>query len=210
MALIYCPDCGKQVSEHAEVCSNCGYPIGNLLQPFISYEDEKNGEERSDNGDCNVERNALRHEHINSDIPNREGEPLNPNIGNKERLWKWAFIVSSIIILVVIGVSITNGVILSGKNGDLQLQVEDYQSQIEELKRENDNIKSNYSSLQSRVTAYREQVLFMDRYIVIVGTDKYYYHKYGCSHCNSSSFLAFNTENAKSMGYHPCPYCMKG
>lgn len=27
MALIKCPDCGKEVSEHAITCPNCGYPI---------------------------------------------------------------------------------------------------------------------------------------------------------------------------------------
>lgn len=27
MALITCPECGKQVSDSAEACPNCGYPI---------------------------------------------------------------------------------------------------------------------------------------------------------------------------------------
>ncbi|MFV8366205.1 zinc-ribbon domain-containing protein [Flavobacterium sp. XS1P27] len=27
MALIYCPECGTQVSEHAEYCVKCAYPI---------------------------------------------------------------------------------------------------------------------------------------------------------------------------------------
>ena len=27
MALIVCPECGKQVSDQAETCPNCGYPI---------------------------------------------------------------------------------------------------------------------------------------------------------------------------------------
>lgn len=29
MALIFCPECGTQVSEHAEQCIKCAYPIGN-------------------------------------------------------------------------------------------------------------------------------------------------------------------------------------
>lgn len=32
MALIYCPDCGKQVSEYAASCPNCGYPINDKLK----------------------------------------------------------------------------------------------------------------------------------------------------------------------------------
>ncbi len=27
MALIKCPECGKQVSDKAEACPNCGYPV---------------------------------------------------------------------------------------------------------------------------------------------------------------------------------------
>lgn len=27
MALIKCPECGKQISDQAESCPNCGYPI---------------------------------------------------------------------------------------------------------------------------------------------------------------------------------------
>lgn len=27
MALINCPECGKQISDKATVCPNCGYPI---------------------------------------------------------------------------------------------------------------------------------------------------------------------------------------
>jgi hypothetical protein len=30
MALIFCPECGTQVSEHAEACSKCAYPISKL------------------------------------------------------------------------------------------------------------------------------------------------------------------------------------
>ena len=25
--LLYCPDCGHQVSDHAVACPNCGYPV---------------------------------------------------------------------------------------------------------------------------------------------------------------------------------------
>ena len=31
MALITCPECGKQISDKAEVCIGCGYPIGKEL-----------------------------------------------------------------------------------------------------------------------------------------------------------------------------------
>ncbi len=30
MALIFCPDCGKEVSDNANNCPNCAYPISKL------------------------------------------------------------------------------------------------------------------------------------------------------------------------------------
>ena len=30
MALIRCPECGKEISDKAEACPNCGYPIVGL------------------------------------------------------------------------------------------------------------------------------------------------------------------------------------
>ena len=32
MALYYCPECGKQISEHAVNCPGCGYPMGEFLK----------------------------------------------------------------------------------------------------------------------------------------------------------------------------------
>ena len=37
MALIFCPDCGKEVSDNANICPNCAYPLSKLRnqpQPF--------------------------------------------------------------------------------------------------------------------------------------------------------------------------------
>ena len=32
MALINCPECGKEVSDKAEVCMNCGYAIKQYVE----------------------------------------------------------------------------------------------------------------------------------------------------------------------------------
>ena len=32
MALIKCPECGKEISDKAEVCIRCGYPIQKMMQ----------------------------------------------------------------------------------------------------------------------------------------------------------------------------------
>lgn len=30
MALIKCPECGKEISDKAEVCPSCGYPVDEI------------------------------------------------------------------------------------------------------------------------------------------------------------------------------------
>lgn len=32
MALMICPECGKKVSERAEICPNCGFPVSDYLK----------------------------------------------------------------------------------------------------------------------------------------------------------------------------------
>ena len=32
MAMIKCPECGKEISDRAEVCPGCGYPVEDYLQ----------------------------------------------------------------------------------------------------------------------------------------------------------------------------------
>lgn len=39
MALITCPECGKQISDLAQSCPNCGFPIG-----FMSSKNEEKNE----------------------------------------------------------------------------------------------------------------------------------------------------------------------
>jgi hypothetical protein len=38
MALIDCPDCGKQVSSNAPACPNCGAPIAGTTLPYTDHE----------------------------------------------------------------------------------------------------------------------------------------------------------------------------
>ena len=41
MSLITCPECGKQVSDMAQSCINCGYPLIQELKKKIEYEEQK-------------------------------------------------------------------------------------------------------------------------------------------------------------------------
>ena len=46
MALVFCPGCGKQVSEYAKSCPNCGYSVNATLHSIT-------GE------NCNTDDNAI-------------------------------------------------------------------------------------------------------------------------------------------------------
>ena len=41
MALINCPECGRQVSSQAEKCPGCGFPIRNYAEKFPKQPKEK-------------------------------------------------------------------------------------------------------------------------------------------------------------------------
>jgi len=43
MALIFCPDCGKEVSDSASKCPNCAYPLDKLKSNTI-YPAHKNNQ----------------------------------------------------------------------------------------------------------------------------------------------------------------------
>lgn len=41
MGLIKCPECGKEISDKAEICVNCGFPIKNFLVKYENYDKEQ-------------------------------------------------------------------------------------------------------------------------------------------------------------------------
>lgn len=41
MALIQCPECGKMISDKAEFCVGCGYPVKLILQDNDDFEDNE-------------------------------------------------------------------------------------------------------------------------------------------------------------------------
>lgn len=61
MALIRCPECGKEVSDQAEVCMSCGYPIQKWLAKQKAAEKAENpsGSYRPESGtEGSIENNA--------------------------------------------------------------------------------------------------------------------------------------------------------
>ena len=41
MALIKCPECGKMISDKAELCVGCGYPVKLILQDNDDFDDNE-------------------------------------------------------------------------------------------------------------------------------------------------------------------------
>jgi len=40
MALVQCPECGKEISDKAKQCIHCGYPLEDYAKETVRYEDD--------------------------------------------------------------------------------------------------------------------------------------------------------------------------
>lgn len=80
---------------------------------------------------------------------------------------------------------------------------------IQSLKSDMTKIKESEKKYYNLYSETKKKSNFMDDYIVIVPTNTYVFHKYGCQYLDISSFLAFNIENAKGLGYVACKHCVK-
>ena len=45
MGLIKCPECGKEISDKADVCIGCGFPIKKYVENRENYSESKNEEQ---------------------------------------------------------------------------------------------------------------------------------------------------------------------
>ena len=90
---------------------------------------------------------------------------------------------------------------------------EHYQDLKNELASYEVNMKEKNKKINEykvKISNYEQQINFMDSYVAICPLDgSGLYHKYGCKHLDSSSFLIYNTAQAPNEGYSPCYYCSK-
>ena len=49
MALIECPECGKEISEKSKTCINCGYPISEYVRELQREQDQTETEQAKEN-----------------------------------------------------------------------------------------------------------------------------------------------------------------
>ena len=103
MALIKCKECGKDVSDMATACPNCGYPIAKDKE--ISTEKQENNIENEDNSNIEeniTEDNTNSKESIYED--NKEEESIVKEEKPKKKIKKLPIIL--IIIALIIGIPI--------------------------------------------------------------------------------------------------------
>lgn len=93
--------------------------------------------------------------------------------------------------------------------------IDDYYYEYLDLKESVANYKQivvdknkKISEYTNKLTKYENQIEFMDSHVAICPLDgSGLYHKYGCKHLDTSSFMIYNTEQAPNEGYSPCFYC---
>jgi ribosomal protein L40E len=54
MALIFCPECGTQVSEHAEACGKCSYPISRIKGNSMNTNNNNNQNFNTSNNEVDM------------------------------------------------------------------------------------------------------------------------------------------------------------
>ena len=145
MALIKCPECGKEISDKAISCPNCAYPMTEILK-------------RVDVGGSSdiSEKNDLLNESITNRQPAMEyNDSLNSSYNNNQtqtgnfvvkNTKKYVIIAASVILLVLIA-AVTLGIHRSNvkKAEEEQRLLEEEQRQLEEKQNAYDSAVKKYS-----------------------------------------------------------------
>lgn len=77
MALIQCPECGKEISDQAASCPHCGYPISSKLEN---------------------EQNIAAEVRLQGNEDAKSGEPLQKKPGNR----KWGIILGAVVVIAAV------------------------------------------------------------------------------------------------------------
>ena len=100
MALIKCPECGKEISDKSKSCIHCGYPLDNL-------------EKESD--DC-IREDGINSVENDTDIVEKESDEVSANLdmeqnSNEEFTYNsnskyMAFLLIGVIVLVIVIIAV--------------------------------------------------------------------------------------------------------
>ena len=91
---------------------------------------------------------------------------------------------------------------------DYQENIASYEEQINKLHSTISSKTQELNKYKEKIAEFNKQIKFMDDHVAICPNDgSGLYHKYGCEHLDTSSFMIYNTEQAPNEGYSPCFYC---
>ena len=102
MALIICPNCGKQFSEHAKACPQCGISIEEALILIQKREEESR---------LAAEREAAERERIRKEREEKEAEEARIRAEQRAEWWaanKKKVGIAILIIIAIIGIIVTS------------------------------------------------------------------------------------------------------
>ena len=100
MALIKCPECGKEISEKASVCINCGYPISEYVRELHREQDQNETEQAKENQETyQSESGNQREKTFSSEIRKTN------YVAEKAPFWKrWWFLTLMCIFIPPVGI----------------------------------------------------------------------------------------------------------
>lgn len=92
---------------------------------------------------------------------------------------------------------------------EFNAQKSEYENHITDMRNEINSLKKSLSTVRSENIRYKSKIDFFDNHVVFVTSTGEKYHKYDCHYFQDSktSFWAYNTEAAKSLGYKACSEC---
>lgn len=97
---------------------------------------------------------------------------------------------------------------LIARNESLNRNYRDEIDQYNQLKADYNTLKRQHDEFVDNSVEWAVKATILDSYVVFVGADERYYHKYGCEYLDMSSFWAFNEDAARSKRYKACPHCI--
>ena len=119
-------------------------------------------------------------------------------------------VIALIIFCGILGKSLlTTKESLQNETDALKYMLTTKEDKVYSITKQYDDLKRSYKDLKDIYNYVYDKATFLDNHIAfIVDNDKKYYHTYDCSKFkNCKSFLAYNVENAQSLGYEQDPDC---
>ena len=100
MALIKCPECGKEISEKSKACINCGYPISEYVRELHREQDQNETEQAKENQETyQSESGNQREKTFSSEIRKTN------YVAEKAPFWKrWWFLTLMCIFIPPVGI----------------------------------------------------------------------------------------------------------